>query len=222
VSALQELSSWYEGDALGLNWEQCPPLWDVDDPDHDLLIEQFTLACMIAKRVFPDAIITHYVPPKGMNAEKHAALTPEEREAWSAQSVHEYQPIYRAAGAIGSDLYAHVLWHAPDAEAKSKAWMVWNLDTWLEAAKLAGGKPVYVWLMDRVEWNADQDANTLIPFDELVARIKFILEHEWCGDRIDGIVVWDAADPDRMLNAIRVACGLEMRAQEAGSASSVQ
>lgn len=193
---------------IGLNHEQCSPMWDLEHPNHQQCIEMYVQEVAVARQAWPEALVTHYVPPRGKSSGKWPdAFTPKMRE----QYVNAYQPVYQAGDFLGNDLYAHC-WYEDnegDMERVAKEWMAWNLDTWLMAAK---GKDVGVWMMARVEFNASQHANALIPKEDLIDRFRFILEHEYNGDRVDYIVVWHPmrsdADDLYIMNAIRVAAGL--------------
>ena len=196
---------------IGLNHEQCRPLGLPEHPDHQQCLATFVQEVVTARQRWPKAQITHYSPPWGMNSDLWPdAFTSLRRE----RDVNAYQQIYQATDFLGNDLYAHRFYTDDngDGERIAKEWMAWNLDTWLMAAEKAGGKDVGVWMMIRVEFNAAQVPNAVIPQDELTDRLRFMMEHEYNGDRIDYIVIWHITRNDvldrKIVNAIRVAAGL--------------
>lgn len=129
-------------------------------------------------------------------------------------AADDAQAIYAEADSIGMDFYAVYLYTDLDGDGETleKQWMAWALDTILKAAELAEGKPTTAHLMGNIAWVSPTSPNKPIPHDELVDRVRFILEHRLHGDGIDTLVVWhpnrnDARDL-AMMNAIREACDL--------------
>jgi hypothetical protein len=206
-----------------IDWEHCTELWRVDDPEHEIQIEQFILAANLAHAQWgPETDVHFYVPPKFMNPTRWPdSFTPEFRDFL----VNKMQPIYAVADGIGTDFYATYRYDDfdGDGERLEKEWAAWCLDTLLMAAEQAGGKPTKCHLMRRYEWTSPTHANELIPYPELVDRFRTILDHRYNGDGVDIIVIWHTQRNDKldleMVNAVREARGLEPLTLSAGPAT---